>query len=103
MTDERIELVDRDYERCPRDNPSRQIRTRKSSFTTIREKFNSWRIKRLEGKLERKRENALTQGVTDKNFKEKLGERAEVIARLEEKIMLLSFSPVGAAAAANTS
>lgn len=90
MTDERIELVDRDYERCPRDNPSRQIRTRKSSFTTIRDRFNAWRVRRLEGKLERKKEHALTQGYTEKNFRTKIDENAGVIARLEEKIMILS-------------
>ena len=94
MADEKIELVDREYNNCPRDNPSRQIRTRKSSFSTIREKFNAWRLRRLQRQLENKKEQAVTQGYTTRNYDEKITKKAEVIARLEEKIKILSREDV---------
>lgn len=92
MTDENIEFVDREYVNCPRVKPSRSIRTRSTSFTSIGERFRNFRIQLLEKKLEKKREQALTKGydVSSGNYEEKIAKSAEVIARLEEKIMVLS-------------
>ena len=92
MTDENIEFVDREYVNCPRVKPSRSIRTRSTSFASISERFRNFRIQLLEKKLEKKREQALTKGydVSSGNYEEKIAKSAEVIARLEEKIMVLS-------------
>jgi len=90
MTDEKIKFLDEDYDLIPRVKPSRQIKTRSSSFSAIREKYNQFRISRLEKKLDKKVEKALTQELTQDDFDKKITKNSEVIARLEEKILFLS-------------
>ena len=68
MTDERIKFIDEDYDLIPRVKPSRQIKTRSSSFNAIREKFNQFRISRLEKKLDKKVEKALTEEYTRDDY-----------------------------------
>ena len=90
MTDERIELVDREYGQCATVNPSRQIKTRKTSFTSIYDRWRKFRIQQLQKKLDRKIESALTEGYTERNYESKITKNANIIAKLEEKIMVLS-------------
>ena len=90
MTDDRIELVDGEYGQCVEERPARQIRTRALSFHNIKAKFTAFRIARLQDKLETKVEKALTAEYTDSNYERKIEKSANVIARLEEKIMILS-------------
>ena len=90
MTDDRIELVDWEYGQYAEERPARQIRTRALSFQNIKAKFNAFRIARLQNKLENKIEKALTREYTDNNYERKIEKSANVIARLEEKILLLS-------------
>ncbi len=94
MTSEMFEFVDREYGQCTRVNPSRQIKTRRLSFDNIREKFTQFRIGMLQAKLDKKVEKALTQGYTNDNYDRKISKNAEVIARLEEKIKVLSKEDV---------
>lgn len=94
MTSEMFEFVDRDYGQCTRVNPSRQIKTRRLSFDNILDKFNKFRISMLQGKLDKKVEKALTQGYTQENYESKISKNAEIIARLEEKIKVLSKEDV---------
>ena len=96
MTSEMFEFVDRDYGQSTRVNPSRQIKTRRLSFDNIRDKFNKFRISMLQEKLDKKVEKALTQGYTNENYERKITKNAEVIARLEEKIKVLSKEDVPA-------
>ena len=90
MTDEKYELVDREYDHVPRINPSRQIRTKSSSFGSIYDRFTQFRIRRLTAKLEKKKEQVLTKGYPLKNLEGKVGRDAGIIANLESKIMTLS-------------
>ena len=94
MTDERIEFVDEDYGQVQRISPARQIKTRILSFNNIREKFRQFRIRRLEKKLDKTVEKALTQNYTNENYDRKITKNANAIARLEEKIMVLSREDV---------
>lgn len=93
MTEDRIEYVDRDYAQCAYVNPSRQIKTKKESFGKFVDKFTQFRIRLLERKLDKKVEKALTEGYGN-NYEKKIAKNAEVIARLEEKIMILSREDV---------
>ncbi len=104
MTSEMFEFVDRDYGQCVRENPSRQIKTRRISFNNIYDKFTNFirskidqmRIKGLENKLDKKIEDTFKEHYTESNFEEKIAKNADVIARLEEKIKFLSKEEVPA-------
>ena len=74
-----------------------KIRTKQSTFESVYSHFTNWRISRLKKKLEKKREgllkdqfNALEENVISRQGMGKLNRRTRVIARLEEKIMILS-------------
>ena len=49
MTSENFEFVDREYVQVSREKPSRQIKTRKASFSSIVERFNNFRIFKFKG------------------------------------------------------
>ena len=88
MTDDRIEYVELDHGviiKAPR-----SIKTRSSSFENIR----SFYINALKKKLEKKIRSSLTQGYTNDNFERKITRTANSIAKLEERIMLLSKEDV---------
>ncbi len=93
MMDE-IELVDRSYEKCTVEKAPRQIKTRKLSFSSIKEKWTQFRIARMEKKLDKMKDDALNTGYTDKNFEKKIEKKATAIAKLEEKIMVLAKEDV---------
>ena len=89
MTEDRIELVDYP-EQGRRVAPARSIRTRKETFNGLKERFRKFRLSLLEKKLDKKVEKALTEGYTQDNADKKIAHNADVIAKLEEKIMILS-------------
>ena len=94
MNDDVFELVDREYGECQQVNYPKQIKTRNSSFQSILGRFRSFRIKLLERKLDRMKDKALNSVYTERNFDSKLTKKSEAIARLEEKIKVLSREEV---------
>ena len=98
MMVDKIDLLDNDYNLVSRKASSRQIKTRSKSFSSISGIFTKFRISRLEKKLEKSRKNFVNQEIhknlgdssvvrkTEKNIEKK----AKEIAKIEEKIMILS-------------
>ena len=96
MTEDNFELVDRDYENCLREEYPRQIKNRNSSYNSIYQRFTNFRIKCLKNKLESMKDAALTDGYTKSNYEKKIDKKSKAIARLEEKINILSRNSVPA-------
>ena len=98
MMVDKIDLLDNDYNLVSRKASPRQIKTRSKSFSSISGIFTKFRISRLEKKLEKSRKNFVNQEIhknlgdssvvikTEKNIEKK----AKEIAKIEEKIMILS-------------
>lgn len=98
MMVDKIDLLDNDYNLVSRKASSRQIKTRSKSFSSISGIFTKFRISRLEKKLEKSRKSFVNQEIhknlgdssvvrkTEKNIEKK----AKAIAKIEEKIMILS-------------
>lgn len=98
MMVDKIDLLDNDYNLVSRKASPRQIKTRSKSFSSISGIFTKFRISRLEKKLEKSRKSFVNQEIhknlgnpsvvrkTEKNIEKK----AKVIAKIEEKIMILS-------------
>lgn len=98
MMVDKIDLLDNDYNLVSRKASSRQIKTRSKSFSSISGIFTKFRISRLEKKLEKSRKSFVNQEIhknlgdssivrkTEKNIEKK----AKEIAKIEEKIMILS-------------
>lgn len=90
MIEDKIDFVDGDYENCRQENVPRQIKTRKSSFGSIFDRFTQYRLKKLEKKLEKMKDDALTAKYSTGNFDKNIEKKATSIAELEKKIMVLS-------------
>lgn len=88
------ELVDREYENCPREEYPRQIKTRKSSFNSILQRFTNFRINRLKDKLARMEKDSLTSQYFQSNPEGAIEKKSRAIARVEEKIKILSKEDV---------
>lgn len=98
MMVDKIDLLDNDYNLVSRKASPRQIKTRSKSFSSINGIFTKFRISRLEKKLEKSRKSFVNQEIhknlgdssvvrkTEKNIEKK----AKAIAKIEEKIMILS-------------
>ena len=98
MMVDKIDLLDNDYNLVSRKASPRQIKTRSKSFSSISGIFTKFRISRLEKKLEKSRKSFVNQEIhknlgdssvvrkTEKNIEKK----AKEIAKIEEKIMILS-------------
>lgn len=98
MMVDKIDLLDNDYNLVSRKASPRQIKTRSKSFSSINGIFTKFRISRLEKKLEKSRKSFVNQEIhknlgdssvvrkTEKNIEKK----AKTIAKIEEKIMILS-------------
>ena len=98
MMVDKIDLLDNDYNLVSRKASPRQIKTRSKSFSSISGIFTKFRISRLEKKLEKTRKSFVNQEIhknlgdssivrkTEKNIEKK----AKAIAKIEEKIMILS-------------
>lgn len=98
MMVDKIDLLDNDYNLVSRKASPRQIKTRSKSFSSISGIFTKFRISRLEKKLEKSRKSFVNQEIhknlgdssvvrkTEKNIEKK----AKAIAKIEEKIMILS-------------
>lgn len=98
MMVDKIDLLDNDYNLVSRKASSRQIKTRSKSFSSISGIFTKFRISHLEKKLEKSRKSFVNQEIhknlgdssivrkTEKNIEKK----AKEIAKIEEKIMILS-------------
>ena len=98
MMVDKIDLLDNDYNLVSRKASSRQIKTRSKSFSSISGIFTKFRISCLEKKLEKSRKSFVNQEIhknlgdssivrkTEKNIEKK----AKEIAKIEEKIMILS-------------
>jgi len=91
---EDYELVDREYENCPREGYPRQIKTRNSSYKSIHQRFTDFRIRRLKEKLGRKEKDALTSQYFQSNPEGAIEKKSKAIARIEEKIKILSKEDV---------
>lgn len=96
MANENIELVDRDYEKCPKENMPRQIKTRSSSFSEIRSKFDDFRLNFYNKQLDRMIDKTIGDTYTDDNIERKIATRSRIIAELEKKIKILSNEDVPA-------
>lgn len=94
MTLDNIDYVERDYDRCIRTAKPRLIKARMSSFGSIADRFNNFRIKQLEKKLEKMKNQTLEGKYTNDNFSKKLDNKSKAIAKLEEKIMILAKEDV---------
>ena len=94
MADDNLELVDREYGECPREEYPRQIKTRKASFNSILQRFTNFRIKRLQAKLGRMEKDSLTSQYFQSNPEGALEKKSKTIARIEEKIKVLSKEDV---------
>lgn len=98
MMVDKIDLLDNDYNLVSRKASPRQIKTRSKSFSSISGIFTKFRISRLEKKLEKSRKSFVNQEIhknlgdssvvrkTEKTIEKK----AKAIAKIEEKIMILS-------------
>lgn len=98
MMVDKIDLLDNDYNLVSRKASPRQIKTRSKSFSSISGIFTKFRISRLEKKLEKSRKSFVNQEIhknlgdssvvrkTEKNIEKK----AKAIAKIEEKIIILS-------------
>lgn len=94
-----IDYIDADYVMIKKDSrlSSNQIKTRKESFKSIREKWNAARIRRLAKKVDSLKNELVTDnyktnqsGYLTNRSVNKLIKKTEAIARLEEKILFLS-------------
>ena len=90
MTEEMYNVVDRDYGRCHEISAPRKIRTKSTSFGSIRARFNEFRLNLLQKKLDRIQEKALTDDYLRNKLEKQVDKKALAIAKLEEKIMILS-------------
>jgi len=101
MMSDAIELKDGNYGLLSAERKSRQIKTRPSSFSAIKNAWNKFRLARLNKKLD-KMENALLseQFKTDSSSKisektkSQIEKKTAAIARVEEKILILSREEV---------
>ncbi len=96
MRDE-IDFLDADYENVSLGKKPRQIRTKSSSFSKIKESWNNFRIRLLNAKLEKEKNKAVTEGYSEvftKKDEERMMKRASTIARLEKKIKILENEEV---------
>lgn len=102
MMVDKIDLLDNDYNLVSRKASPRQIKTRSKSFSSISGIFTKFRISRLEKKLKKSRKSFVNQKIhknlgdssvvrkTEKDIEKK----AKAIAKIEEKIMILSKEDV---------
>lgn len=90
MTLDNIDYIDRDYGHCAKAGKPRLIKARMSSFRSIADRFNKFRISQLEKKLEKMKDDALEGKYTTENFSKKLEKKSKAIAKLEEKILVLA-------------
>ena len=96
MTEEMFSVVDRDYGRCHEISAPRKIRTKSTSFSSIFARFNAFRIKLLQKKLDRAQDKALTSDYSRNHMEKQVDKNALSIAKLEAKIMVLSKENVPA-------
>ena len=98
-----IELIDRDYGVVNKDKRLSccQIKTRESSFNNIKSKWNKFRLTLLTKKLDRLKQEIVTHKFVADNdsritarSESKLLSKATAIARVEEKIKILSREDV---------
>lgn len=94
MAVENIELVDRDYKNCSKKAMPRQIKTRRTSFANIVERFRKFRIGMLERKMERIVDKTLSKDFKEKNISKKLMASSTKLAKIEAKIRVLSREEV---------
>lgn len=102
MMVDKIDLLDNDYNLVSREASPRQIKTRSKSFSSISGVFTNFRISRLEKKLEKSRKSFVNQKI-NKNLgdssvvrktEKDIEKKAKAIAKIEEKIMILSKEDV---------
>ena len=96
MENDNFELVDRDYVDCTREEYPRQIKTRNKSFHSISQRFANYRIKRLNNKLDKMKNEAVESHYYGSNAEQEIEKKSIAIARLEEKIKVLSKEDVPA-------
>ncbi len=99
MVKDTINLIDKDYNLVNKDShlSNNQLRTRPSSFASIRNAWRNWRISLAEKKLEKKKKDLLNQEFrADENGKltdasnNIMLQKTKAIATLEQKIKFLS-------------
>ena len=84
MEKENIELLDVSYDNAKSESNPRQIRTKKASFTSINDKFNAFRIRLLNKKLEEEKDKALKQEYV-------ANADGEITAETEDKMFTVFF------------
>ena len=80
MAVENIELVDREYGNCSKKAMPRQIKTRKTSFANIVERFRQFRIRRLERKMAKIVDKTLSDDYKEKRISSKLMAKSKKLA-----------------------
>jgi len=102
MTQSEVELIDGDYGLVRKDRiSSNQIKTKPISFSTISDNWRKFRLKLYNEKLEEEKKSVLTQNfnvddnsrLTEKSI-DSINSKSLIIARLEEKIRILSKESV---------
>ena len=96
MSDGRIEYVDRDYTKTKGIIPSRQIRTRKSSYNKFISSYARFRISLLKHELEHQKTLAVAESHIGsvENIEKNIDSRVRKIAKIEEEIKILSLEDV---------
>ena len=96
MSDGRIEYVDRDYTKTKGIIPSRQIRTRKSSYNKVISSYARFRISLLKHELEHQKNLAVAESHIGsvENIEKNIDSRVRKIAKIEEEIKILSLEDV---------
>lgn len=99
MVNENIELIDREYVRIPLGKPSKKIKFKSISHKNISSRWNNFRLKRLEKKLEAKKQalidmeipgDKLVMGPKRDRVEDKVLRKTTAIAKLESKINFLT-------------
>lgn len=94
MAEEKIEYVERDYNHCVRKEKPRLIKARVLSFNSIANRFKNFRLNLMKKRLDSMKDKALTEKYSESNFSKKIDKKSKAIAKLEEKIMVISKEEV---------
>lgn len=94
MAEEKIEYVEREYNHCVRKEKPRLIKARVLSFNSIANRFKNFRLNLMKKRLDSMKDKALTEKYSESNYSKKIDKKSKAIAKLEEKIMVISKEEV---------
>ncbi len=94
MANDNIDFVDEESVSFSREAMPRQIKTRKSSFESIVNRYKDFMIERKNRKLDKVVYDTVSDTYTEKDLNDVIMKRSLLIARLENKIKILSGDDV---------